>query len=237
MTYSNAFYKHARSNINISGFLEDGMHVKSNNCTVEGLNIKDPHDPVLYDRAHRDGIQIIPYKYKEPYFHYAGGFSKNIIIKNNFIYSENKLQCIFAGDGGHTNLQIIRNNLQTQGSHFITIAGLFSGTIQDNRMNNLELAPVKLLPMRIGGNPDGLFNVWIIHFRQFPHSYLPLKSIFHNKPYNHVVDNRTGNAFRNPNDIYLHSFKYSAFRQSVTQVPLNPESIRDLALEFGKRDD
>lgn len=229
-------YAGARSFINVTNFEQDAMHVRKNHTLVEGNNIIDPYKEELFSTAHRDGLQIIPYKAGEPYYHFAGGISKGIVIKNNFIYSENHLQGIFASDGGHTDLQIIRNHVVTESVHKITIAGFFSGKIKDNRSSDLSLCNINLLPLRIGGNPDGEFNVWIIHFRGVTFKYDPLKNIIETKPYNHVSDNRTGNLIRNPKDIYLHSFHYLRFRAAVNEVALTPYDIRELALDFGKQD-
>lgn len=229
-------YKAARSHINICNFLGDAMHVRRNGTCLEGVNIKDPYNEEIHTQHHRDGIQIIPYKVDEPYYQFAGGYSRGILIRNNFIYSENHLQGIFASDGGHVDLCIERNHITTKSPHVISIAGLFSGTIKDNRSCDLSLCPITLFPLRIGGNSDGAFNVWIIHFRNAPYRYAPIKTIVTPKPYSHVTDNRTGNIIRNPNDIYLHSFNYARFRQAVNEVPLTPYDIRELATDFGKQD-
>lgn len=229
-------YAQARSGINISGFEGDAMHVRRNATVVENLNIRDIYDESLFDVAHRDGIQIIPYKHSEPYYQYAGGISKGITVRNNFIYSENKLQGIFASDGGHVDLTIERNHVVTDSIHKIAIAGMFSGLLKDNRGSDLSLCPITLFPMRIGGNSDGKFNVWIIHFRTCPYHYVPLKQMVQTKPYTHITDNRTGNIIRNPNDIYLHSFRYLKFREAANQIKLTPNDIRDLALDFGRED-
>lgn len=230
------FYKHARSHVKISGFQGDAMHVRKSGTIVEGVRVKDPYDEHLFDMAHRDAIQIIPSKIGEPYYQFAGGISKGIVLRNNFIYSENHLQGIFSSDGGHVNLTIENNHIVTNSPHHISIAGLFSGVINQNITTDLSLCPINLFPLRVGGNSDGQFNVWIIHFRNCPYKYEPLKNIINTKPYSHVTDNRTGSMIRNTKDVYLHSFNYPKFRESVTQIQLTPNDIRELALDFGKQD-
>lgn len=231
-------YPQARSNLTIKDFSGDAMHVRKNNTTVSSNNIIDNYSDSLQNVAHRDGIQIIPFKQGEPYYQFAGGVSKDIVVTNNFIYSENGLQGIFASDGGHCNLQILRNHIVTDSPHKISIAGMFSGVIHDNRNKDLSLCKIQLFPLRIGGNSDGTFNVWIIHFRNSPFRYEPLKNILNTKPYAHVMDNRTASQIRSSKDIYLHSFNYIKFRSAVSNpdIAFTPNDLRDLALDFGKQD-
>ena len=229
-------YNTAKQGLRISGFTGDAIHVRKNNTITCNNIITDPYHPKLYDLAHRDGIQIIPHSYRDFQYHYAGGVTRNVTINNNTIYSGNKLQGIFASDGGHIDLHIHRNIITTDSDHFISISGMFSGTIHENCLNNAELAPVLLMPLRIGGNSDGIFNVWIIHLRLCSFGYQPLKTIIPGRSYQHVRDNRNGNLFRNDKDIYLHNFKYEPFRKAVREREFKPDEIRDLALDFGKED-
>lgn len=154
----------------------DAVRVWHDNVMVNNLSITDHR---FYDDAHRDAIQLIP-----PALHkkiggrlrrigdqLAGTIMSDVCIRSCKIIAPNgPLQGIFASDGMQRNLRIINNDITTQGSHSISIAGLLTGgVISGNilrQVDGYEAPEILLYPARIGGNmaDDGV--VTILSFAQ-----------------------------------------------------------------------
>ncbi|RVU83358.1 hypothetical protein EOL70_16655 [Leucothrix sargassi] len=149
----------------------DAVRVWHHNVLVSNLSISDQRQ---YTEAHRDAIQLIP-----PALHkeingvkrrigdqLAGTVLNDVCIRNCKISAPNgPLQGIFASDGMHRNLRIINNDIETLGSHTISIAGLLTGgVISGNTLRQVkggERPKIRLYPARIGGNmaEDGVVTI------------------------------------------------------------------------------
>ncbi|MBN2694719.1 hypothetical protein JXR93_08655 [bacterium] len=115
--------------------------------------------------AHRDAIQLIPYPLDSQYrvSQFAGDIMQNILIDENSIFSKGELQGVFASDGAFRNLKIRNNKISIKGKHVITINGMLSGEISNNRDLKgvlLNKSDIILNPIRVGGEA----NIYILGF-------------------------------------------------------------------------
>lgn len=137
----------------------DAIQIRESGSAFDGAEIIDMAPDDVKQQAHRDGMQFIPVRPGKVFnTQFAGAFVDNVTIKNSVIKSDGKLQCVFCSDGGVRNATIKDNTLQTGGQHFISLS-MLSGHIENNRDEAGNLVPVRLFPMRIGGNSDGKLNV------------------------------------------------------------------------------
>ncbi|MBU0655560.1 MAG: hypothetical protein KJ914_10595 [Gammaproteobacteria bacterium] len=120
---------------------------------------------------HRDAFQLIPHWTSN----YAGGALSNVEISDNSIVSSAQLQGVFASDGAFHNLRINNNRIGTPSAHQITIAGMLSGEIRNNKtLQGSALNNIELLPMRIGGGE----NVFVLSFHpSSSYQYRPIAGI------------------------------------------------------------
>lgn len=165
---------------NVEIFVNDFMQVRTP-CVIEGFFIDDliysdekfmerydglvdklnqyvgTREKILYFkyRAHRDAIQIIPAN------RYAGGGLIGVTIRNNAILSTGSLQPIFSSDGWYKDLTITGNIVDSDSSHLITIAGVLSGTFDENCTSSGDPVTPLLFPLRFGG---GKLNIHILSF-------------------------------------------------------------------------
>ena len=128
----------------------------------------------LREEHHRDGLQLIPTG-KEHNAQYYGATAINNTINDCQITSLGKLQTIFGSDGGQHNLTLTNNILDTQGQHFITVNGVFSGSCENNRDMHGKYVPCVFDSMRIGGGLPN--NFYVTSFKN--HTYEPIK---HDQP-------------------------------------------------------
>ena len=201
------------------------IHVRQDGQVVAGKRIIDRSGSKA---AHRDAIQIIPQG------QYAGGIISDVEIRNNIIESNGFLQGVFCSDGGIRQGWITDNQIDTRSAHKVSVC-MFSGRIANNRNSQGDLVPVQLYPLRIGGNEDGRFNVYVLSFVNAAYQYAPVSEIVKDGTLGHVTDYRFG-EFRNDNDVYLVDFDLDAFVAEVQQQKLTPIGIRSLAMSFGEPD-
>lgn len=178
----------------------DAVKVMGGSTSVEHCYIRDNSSS---NKAHRDGIQLIPKHHRLPLAQYAAGEMRNVLIRGNEIHAHtSKLQGVFASDGLFFDVTIINNIISTQSDHKITINGLVSGLLVGNINHEGLGIPIVLNPLRIGGSVDGRC-VWVVDFKQHAYQYLPLEGSY-------INDHRTNPIIRD-GDIYLECFDKQAF--------------------------
>jgi hypothetical protein len=161
-----------RDGLNISDGIINSAFSQHFSWMTDGINknlqqkniLKEARD--LSEMAHRDAIQLIPFS--QTVSRFAGSIMQYIHVIGNRIFSEGRLQGIFATDGAFKQLQICNNSIDIQGSHYISINGMLSGKIEGNTdMNQGLLAKdqVTLWPLRIGGGA----NIYILSFKNASH--------------------------------------------------------------------
>lgn len=205
----------------ISGFdhNQDAVHLHSG--SVRRCFIK-PQSNIPLDAAHMDGIQIIDKKDISPY---ALPLLREFSVTQTVVDGETTpIQCCFASDGLFLQADISDNTFKTSGTHFITINGLLSGTINNNAFSTGTEDGIKLYPARAGGNPDGKYNVWILSFKDAKFVYQPVEC---NTPdqlrdWRQVVFNKT--------DKFLIQFDYDKFEALAANVPAG--GGREMGREF-----
>lgn len=161
-----------KKDIELSGEHQtDAVRVWNHNVRIEDLKITDNRS---YTDAHRDAIQLIPppiHRFEDGVYirmadQMAGAILENTTIEGCEICAPNgPLQGIFASDGMYRNLRIRNNDITTQGSHSIAIAGLLNGgEISGNTLHQAAggaIPTITLYPARIGGNmaDDGVVSI------------------------------------------------------------------------------
>ena len=218
---------------------KDAMHVTESNLTVEFNTIVDVYASHYKNRAHRDGIQLI---YVLNSLGYSAQFClavlSSISIRNNHIFSWNKLQGIFASDGLFDNLTIIDNIVQTRSQHYISIAGFRSGYIGGNVNEKGEPCKVLLEPGRVGGNPKrndkAVGNDWILGFSAGETGYSALKFCTDKGQMQNIVDNRFGHGTPREGDRYWYDLKVNDFREHCDKKKPNPVESKKLLKHFAK---
>ena len=192
-------------------FLGDAIHLHSgevSRCFIR------PQENIPLDAAHLDGIQLISKEANRPNGQYAlGRIASAKIIDNVVEGATTPIQPIFSSDGIIEYADIQGNNLTTDGSHFITLNGLLSGNISGNKFHNVKEGnkPIKLYPARVGGNPDGKGNIWVLSFKGDT-EYLPIET---DQP--ELVQDFRKIAF-NETDTFLENFDESKFDQMAGMV-------------------
>ncbi len=147
----------------------DAVRIWQHNVSLQNLSITDNR---TYSVAHRDAIQLIPPPmYKESTDangktikqkladQMAGTILESPTVSHCIVRAPNgPLQGIFMSDGLVRNANITNNDITVKGAHAISLAGMLSGTISHNRLyevslTGLNLMPrIRLFPLRIGGN-------------------------------------------------------------------------------------
>lgn len=185
-------------------YIHDAFKIMGDGLQVKGLNVQDimPDTPFARDfnnligqanaiiqtrnqtaarpfallgtfdkLPHRDAFQLIPHWTTN----YAGGALNDLDISDNSIVSSAQLQGIFASDGAFRNLRINNNRIGTPSAHQITIAGMLSGEVRNNKtLQGSVLNNIELLPMRLGGGE----NVFILSFHPTSsYQYLPITGV------------------------------------------------------------
>lgn len=213
----------------------DAIRVTESNQVVAGQVIIDKADYTTKQKAHRDAIQIIPTRQDGTFnTQFAGACIHGIEIRNNTVESDGQLQGVFCSDGMIDKGWITDNTLDTKSEHSISLC-MLSGHIANNRNRAGELVPVKLYPLRIGGNSDGRFNVWVLSFKDGQYRYDSASKIVKDSSQRHVVDYRFG-GHRNKGDIYLREFDLDGFMQETKRRQLTADQMRDLSLKYGIQD-
>ena len=190
---------------------EDGVHV--NGGEVFQCFVK-PNPNVPLDAPHLDGFQLI---YPSPNnAQYALAFIEWFGITGSVVDGlTTPIQCIFASDGVFGRGEIHDNTLKTDGYHFISIDGLLSGSVTGNRFIGAHAAdyPIKFKPARPGGNPDGEYNIWILHWKDDYYQYSVIEC---DTP--ELVQDLRQTVF-NATDKFLVNFDQDKFDTLVAQVP------------------
>lgn len=197
------------------------------------------HNTIIDDNlthwiAHRDGIQIIP-KGNLPHSQYAGGLLDGVTISNNHIHSGGQLQGIFCSDGLLSNVEVSDNFISTNSQHKITLGGVLSGYISDNKTKGGYPCPIMLYPLRIGGNSDGGKNVWIRSFLNPDYQYNDINEIIRDYDPDYHIDYRLKFFDR---DINLINFDIDGFKlaaQSIPPLAANDycNQLKQLAVKYG----
>ncbi|WP_020558699.1 hypothetical protein [Thiofilum flexile] len=218
-------------------FSEDAINIKANGQCIKGNRIIDTvigsaldQQQGLAKRAHRDGVQLIPTQAQVGNYQFMAGVLQDIVIEDNHIESKGLLQGIFASDGVFRNISIANNCINTQAEHKITLNGLLSGQISNNRDAAGKLLPIYLGPLRIGGNL-ATGNVWILSFAaDEDHRYAPLSEMIPDSdkgsdpanPYPHVRDERYQPQNRSGaiGDTNLYAFPLERFKQHLSGVTI-----------------
>jgi hypothetical protein len=156
----------------------DAVRIWNNNCVLDGLTITDNR---VYTDAHRDAIQLIPPPQYKSVTDSAGKVTlqkladqmagtildsstvKNCVVKGSY----SPLQGIFMSDGLAKNLLVTGNDVMVRGAHAISLAGVLSGSITNNKVREVSdskgvVTPrIRLFPLRIGGNmaDDGVICI------------------------------------------------------------------------------
>ncbi len=223
-------------------FDTDALVVMNDQAQVIGNRFIDScaaKDPVIAEAAHRDAIQLIPFAHTMPREQFAAGTLFGVAVLGNYIESTGKLQGIFGSDGLFRYLKIIGNVIQTQGQHYVSLSGLLSGWIEGNIKPDGTHCPIRLEPLRIGGNL-GEGCVRILSFAGSDYAYLPVEDMMDHKTLasGAVLDLRTKPLLNK--DIYLKNFKVDEFRAAAQQLPemtnLNEHmrALKQLALKYGE---
>lgn len=211
----------------------DAIQIRESGSAFNAYEIIDAAPDDVKQLAHRDGMQFIPVRPGNVWnTQFAGAIIDDVIVKNSVIKSDGKLQCLFCSDGGVRGATIEDNILQTAGQHFISLS-MLSGTIRNNRDEAGELVPVRLFPMRIGGNSDGTLNVYIMTFSSPKYCYAPAHEIVLDDTLDHVTDHRFGFQPRK-GSIYLYDFDLDGFIAATEQRQLTADEMRTLSLQFGR---
>lgn len=214
---------------------QDFIRVKCSGDMAEHNCIIDPANNALMNEAHRDGVQLLPDDQGKRY-QYGLAEICDATIRNNFIDSGNSLQGVFMSDGLASNLHICNNRIQTNGQHYISINGMLSGYIHNNRNAKGELCPVKLGPARIGGRPKGGISVYVIGFAD-----RKISPVDHIVPqcdgFDHVTDERLGHTKPRAGDMYLYDFRLADYWQARNKLSeksvLTPAQFQELAMDYG----
>lgn len=213
----------------------DAIQIRESGSVFNEYEIIDAAPDDVKQLAHRDGMQFIPVRPGNVWnTQFAGAIIDDVSVKNSVIKSDGKLQCIFCSDGGVRGATIENNILQTNGRHFISLS-MLSGEIRNNRDTHGNLVPIRLFPMRIGGNSDGTLNVYILSFKDNQYEYSPVEEIVKDTSLSHVTDHRFGQG-RRANSIYLHDFDLNAFVEETEKQQLSADEMRSLALNYGSQD-
>lgn len=218
-------------------FSEDAINIKASGQCLKGNRIIDSvigtaldQQHSLAQRAHRDGVQLIPTKAGVGNYQFMAGTLEDLIIDNNYIISKGLLQGIFASDGVLRNISIVNNCIDTQAEHKITLNGLLSGKLSNNRDSSGQLLSIYLGPLRIGGNL-ATGNVWVLSFAaDDEYRYAPLSEIIPQSdqsadaanPYPHVRDERhkPQNRSGHLGDTNLYAFPLGRFKQHLDNVTI-----------------
>lgn len=196
----------------ITDFKKDAVRATEHYEFIEDYDIRDISGNMS---PHRDGIQLIP-PHHNVNAQFAASELRGVTIRNNKIFSDGKLQGIFASDGLFVDLRILDNTISTLSEHKITINGMLSGHIEGNTkgsvdeygdlISNVYPVSVVLNPLRIGGNSDGSHNVWVLSFTDREYETITGQD---------VIDNRTIN--KEDGDIYLYDFDLEGFRNAASK--------------------
>lgn len=213
-------------------FPEDAIRVLESGSIISNCSIYDylgRNERVYGNIAHRDAIQLIPTLPNYPRYQYCGGMMMNVDINNNKIISNSALQGIFASDGLFRNITVRNNAIRTKSAHWITINGLLSGMFYNNTIaDDGRPAPLKFLPLRIGGSADGR-NLWILSFSSNSDmKYEVLSGGPGGADPLNMMDWRQY-AFNNT-DVFLKDFEYEEFFKNAYRY----SSIRDIR-EFSSK--
>ena len=100
-------------------FSEDAINIKASGQSIKGNRIVDSVIGTALDqqynlaqRAHRDGLQLIPTQASMGNYQFMAGTLEDIVIENNHIESKGLLQGIFGSDGVFRNISICNNRIQ-----------------------------------------------------------------------------------------------------------------------------
>lgn len=217
--------------------LNDGDVIKAteDGTVVRDLHIVDTRPPERWDDAHVDVVQGIG-KWAGRYnTQFACACLDRLVVRDCKMESPGKAQLVFCSDGGMTNVGIHDNVMDTRSQHFIS-GCIISGQIYNNRDSSGKLVPIHLYPMRVGGNADGKFNIFILSFKDNTIEYMPKEQLVLDDTLDHVTDYRFGVGKR-PGDVYLYGFDVVEYKSTVASRQMTALEMRTLALDYGTQEE
>lgn len=222
-------------------FAEDALRIQASASVIGCIFVDTLAEQALdiAEAAHRDAIQLVP-PHQGRRAQYAAAELSRVRLLGNRIHSQGKLQCIFMSDGLLRDVRIVGNTLSTQGQHYISLAGLLDGWIEGNIKPDGSYAPILLTPLRIGGNVDGQFNVWVVGFDGSV-EYEPVDCMVDAASMDAGVVTDWRTCVFNDRDVFLKEFKLAEFRRAVLEMkpPSNVgehcRTLKALALALGTR--
>ena len=187
----------------------------------------------LANKAHRDGVQIIPPDFIDGCYNqqYACSEIQYVrIAENTFAADWSKMQPIFMGDGLGRCIIVENNKMYSGSEHQISLYGLISGVIEGNTTHNGEPARVRLRPCRIAGGLAGVPSIWIRSFLDEQDDYGCAEAIYFDDPKYLQDERRLMN--RSGDNIYLENFDLEGFREQVKGV--NAANAEQACVQFHK---
>ena len=151
--------------------------------------------------AHCDAVQIIP-DGTDINSQYYGAIAYNNKIIGGGLDSNGSMQSIFASDGGHADIYIADQVIDTESEHFITLNGVLSGVFLNNKRKDGSPVPIRLEPMRIAGGLPNSF--YVLSFKD--HEYEEIVTD------QEITDLRTTRNHK-PNSRYVENFDLNLFRE------------------------
>lgn len=214
---------------------EDGIRLQaSRDCTVQYCVIDDAALAVIQQQPHRDAIQLIP---EDNSLGWRSQFAGARLINAGVHHCRidgglGMLQGVFAGDGLLEQVLITNNVIDTHSMHQISLSGLLSGWISNNRESSGQLVPVLLRPARFCGGE----NIWVLNFANGA-TYAPVGEIIDPQDgFDHVDDQRQ----QPQSGINLVDFDLVGFQSAVRLLPVYSSAqeycraLAHLILQFGK---
>lgn len=209
---------------------QDVIKITEDNATVTDLTVRDGRPDALLNDHHVDAIQLIPVrKDGTQNTQMAGAVQKGVTVTGCDVRSEGKLQLVFCSDGLQENITIEDNVLETKSEHFISVPAI-SGTIKNNRDSQGSFVPITLRRARVGGNSDGLMNVYLATIKGMEYQ----RDIVKDETLDHVTDLRFTDSPRR-GDVDLYDFDMAAYTRRMGSRQHTPDEMRAIALQYGVR--
>ena len=205
----------------------DAARINTHGTSVDNVSVIDIAPDA---KAHIDGFQLIaPSVRGLKNQQYAGAKLSDISIRNSMIFSQGKMQGVFASDQLNDGVEVINLMVDTQSAHKCTLNGVTKGAFEKITDGKGNRATVILNPLRLCGGE----NVWVLSFKGGM-KYRPIMSKTAN-----IQDNRE----RKQRGINLFNFDYDLFRYAVEEMPyptgenstqVYVQQLKELALQYGE---
>lgn len=209
---------HKKKILAIAG--NDALRITNNNSNVS-------NNTFIGDGSHEhhnDLIQIIPSRSTGHNTQFACASIHSVKIDNNKFEDKGKWQGIFCSDGIVMNIDITNNLFDMpNANHFISINGLMSGNISNNKTVDGSPSPVHLGNLRIGGNSKNR-NVWVVSFYGNKYSYEPIDC-------ENLYDERGKKVKHGSNDVFIENFDIDRFIERSEGIS-DAHDLQELALSL-----